>query len=227
MKETLKKFLLQHSRFSKIVTRILNIVLFNKIISSRKENNFQINGLLKKTKIHVIGKGNKIIIDEYARLIKCKISISGNNNIIHIKRQAYMEYGEICIEDSNGNIVIGNNTIISSNCHLAAIEGTHIDIGANCLFSAFVTLRTGDSHTIFNLEDGNRINHSEDIIIEDHVWVGNGATILKGVHISKNCVIGTNAVVTRNISSESVVAGNPAKLIRKNINWSAIRNEGK
>ena len=71
MKETLKKFLLQHSRFSKIVTRILNVVLFNKIISSRKENNFQINGLLKKTKIHVIGKGNKIIIDEYARLIKC------------------------------------------------------------------------------------------------------------------------------------------------------------
>lgn len=170
-----------------------------------------------------MGGENNIIIDDYSRIVNCKISITGNNNTIHIGNKVYLEYGEICIEDDNNEILIGGNSIISNNCHMAAIEGTKIKIGENCLFSAHVTVRTGDSHTIFELENEKRINYSKDVIIENHVWVGNNATILKGVHICDNCVIGTNSVVTKSINFGSVVAGNPARVVKQNINWSALR----
>jgi carbonic anhydrase/acetyltransferase-like protein (isoleucine patch superfamily) len=53
-----------------------------------------------------------------------------------------------------------------------------------------------------------------DVIIGHDVWIGNGATILSGVHIGNGAVIGACSVVTRDVPSYGIVAGNPAKLIR-------------
>ena len=77
--------------------------------------------------------------------------------------------------------------------HLACIEGTAISIGEHCLFSSDVTLRTGDSHAITDLA-GKRINASEDIILADHVWVGNRAIITKGASVAQDSVVATGAI---------------------------------
>ena len=53
------------------------------------------------------------------------------------------------------------------------------------------------------------------IVIEDGVWVGIGATVLQGVTIGKNSVVGANSVVTRDVPPNTVVAGNPAKIVKK------------
>ena len=53
------------------------------------------------------------------------------------------------------------------------------------------------------------------IIIEDDVWISFNATILKGVTIGKGAVVAANAVVTKNVEPYTVVAGNPAVLIKK------------
>jgi len=54
----------------------------------------------------------------------------------------------------------------------------------------------------------------KEVILEDNVWVGANAIILKGVRIGKNSVIGAGSVVTKDVPSNVVVAGNPAKIVR-------------
>ena len=53
------------------------------------------------------------------------------------------------------------------------------------------------------------------IVIEDNVWLGAGAIVLPGVRIGQNAVIGSGAVVTRDVPESDIVAGVPAKSIRK------------
>lgn len=52
------------------------------------------------------------------------------------------------------------------------------------------------------------------ITIKDGVWIGGGAIILGGVTLGANCVVGAGAVVTKDVSPYTVVAGNPAKIVR-------------
>jgi maltose O-acetyltransferase len=53
------------------------------------------------------------------------------------------------------------------------------------------------------------------VIIEDDVWIGARVIILKGVRVGRGAIIGAGAVVTKNVPPFSVVAGNPARVIRK------------
>jgi len=53
------------------------------------------------------------------------------------------------------------------------------------------------------------------IVIEDNVWLGGGAILLPGVTIGRNAVVGAGAVVPRNVPANTVVAGNPARVIRE------------
>lgn len=117
----------------------------------------------------------------------------------------------------------GRGTYFAGKIHLAAIEGTRIEIGNDCLFSSEIVFRTGDSHSILDM-DGNRINASKDIIVGNHVWVGHRALINKGVTIEDDSIIGTGAIVTRSFCEKNVViAGVPAKIIKSNVNWDVKR----
>lgn len=51
--------------------------------------------------------------------------------------------------------------------------------------------------------------------IEDRVWIGLGAIILSGVRVGENSIIAAGAVVTKDVPKNSIVAGNPAKVIKK------------
>lgn len=114
------------------------------------------------------------------------------------------------------SIVIGNNTGISGGSICAALR---VEIGSECLLGANVTISDTDFHPIEPI--GRRYNNNYNdisaapIIIEDNVFIGAGAFILKGVRIGKNSVIGAGSVVTKNVAENTIVAGNPAKLIKK------------
>ena len=93
-----------------------------------------------------------------------------------------------------------------------------ITIGENCAIARNVLIMDFDAHLI-TYEDGATNRVTAPITIGDSVWIGAGATILKGVHIGDNAIIGAGAVVTKDVKANTIVAGNPAKPIREHCNW--------
>lgn len=204
--------------------RLHNRILgFNKI-SISPSNKIKIGAvLMKNTTILVKGINNTITIKNLSRLVNCSIYISGNNNHIVISSRAGLNKTDLHMEDDNNKIFIGENTSFFGDTQLAAMEGTSIRIGEDCMFSSDIQFRTGDSHSIIDF-NGKRLNPSENIYIGNHVWVGTKVICLKGVHIADNCIVGAGSLLTKKFNEENViVAGNPAKIVKHNINWLVKR----
>lgn len=104
---------------------------------------------------------------------------------------------------------IGRNSRING-CHISASE--KVIIGKNVRISQYVLIMDNDFHNIHDhFTDGKK----ESIIIEDDVWIAAKATILKGVRIGRGAVVAAGAVVTKNVEPFTVVAGVPARPIKK------------
>ncbi|MEF9940576.1 MAG: acyltransferase [Clostridium sp.] len=202
---------------------LINRIPFNNKIKLRGTHCNISNTILFKCKIDCRGNGNVIINNTGGCLRNCLIYIVGNNNTIEIGENTHITNGELWIEDDNNKIIIGSNTSLCGKIHLACIEGCTIAIGDNCLFSSDIVFRTGDSHSILDL-DGNRINPAQDIIVKNHVWIGNKVIVTKGASIAENSIVGTGAIVTKKFDETNVViTGVPAKITKENINWSVER----
>lgn len=98
------------------------------------------------------------------------------------------------------------------------IDGTRpwlIEIGNNVTITSGVTILTHgyDWSVIMNKYDGQMYASSGKVKIGNNVFIGTKATILKGVEVGDNVIIGANSLVNKNIPSNVVVAGNPAKVI--------------
>lgn len=224
-REIVKKFLKNNPSIAKILSFIFNRLPFNNRISIGigKKNELENHGILNKCKIKIVGENNYIYIGTLSRLKNTVIYISGDNNKVYIGDDVRIIDGNLHIEDDLGGIEIGSDTAICGKTHLAVIEGTKILIGKGCLFSSSIVVRTGDSHSILDL-DGNRVNYSKSVIIGNHVWVGNQVIILKGVRIPENTIVGTGAVVTKSFDNSNIIIGGiPATIIKKNIIWRGER----
>lgn len=180
-------------------------------------------GIMKGARIKIDGKRNVLEVKNPTTNSGINIFIKGNDNHILIDENCVLKNLKIWIEDDNNNIFIGKNTLICGDTKLSCIEGKSIRIGSGCMFSDGIDVRTGDSHSVLD-EEGKRINPSKDITICDHVWVGQGVTILKGCMILKNSIVATKSVVTKPFNKENVtIAGNPARIVKENINWDVAR----
>jgi acetyltransferase-like isoleucine patch superfamily enzyme len=115
------------------------------------------------------------------------------------------------------SIIIGNNTHLGEGSHVSAI--TQIIIGSNVLMGRRISI-IDNSHGDSSLEDftkppsKRKLTSKGPIIIEDNVWIGDKVTILSGVTIGANSIVGANSVVTKDVPSNSIVGGVPAKLIK-------------
>ena len=112
--------------------------------------------------------------------------------------------------DCGKNIKVGKDVFINACCKFQDQGG--IEIGNGVLIGHNVTLAT--------LNHDERPSHRQNIYpkpikIGDNVWIGSNATILQGVTIGNGAIIGANAVVTKNVPENTIVAGIPAKIIRK------------
>lgn len=179
--------------------------------------------ILRNCKMTIRGKGNCIEIGTQCYLKNCSFHISGNNNVIRLEENVSAVACEIFIEDDNNRVIIGEHTHISGKTHIACIEGTSIRIGKNSLLSSEVTVRSGDSHAVLDL-NGNRINPSADILIGEHVWIGNRTIFTKGAQVQKDSIVATGAVVTKKFDESNVILGGvPAKVRKTDINWKEER----
>ncbi|WP_207426482.1 acyltransferase [Pedobacter sp. SYSU D00535] len=112
-------------------------------------------------------------------------------------------------------IIIGNNVSFNQDCHVACIS--RIVIGDNVLVGSKVFISDhyhGDPKEFSLVPPALRKLYSKgDIEIGCNVWIGEGVAILSGVKIGENVIIGANSVVTRDLPSNCVVAGAPAKIL--------------
>lgn len=90
-----------------------------------------------------------------------------------------------------------------------------ITIGHNVSIAKDVVIMDSDAHEI--CYEGYVM--SKDVCIEDNVWIGTRAMILKGVTVGEGAIIGAGSIVTKNVPAHSVVAGSPARVIRTNVDF--------
>lgn len=105
------------------------------------------------------------------------------------------------------NVKIGENVIIMSNCLMMAAGG--ITIEDNTMIAANVQL-ISNNHDV----EHRSIITCKPVHIKKNCWIGAGATILAGVTIGENSIVGAGSIVTKNVPDNVVVAGNPAKIIK-------------
>lgn len=117
-------------------------------------------------------------------------------------------------------LIIGKNVQINDYVHISARE--RIEIRDNVLIASKVFISDLDhgcysSNEFFdiNIIPKERKLFSKPVIIQKNVWIGENVSILSGVEIGENSVIGAGSVVTKNIPKNTIVVGNPAKVIKK------------
>ena len=170
----------------------------------------------------IMGTNNTIVVKSLLP-INVSIVIYGDNHKLTIEENVVFKKGQIWFEDHDCEICIESGTTIEE-AHLAVAEnGTKILIGKDCMFSKGIHIATTDSHSIIDIESGNRTNPAQDIIIGNHVWLGYCANVNKGVSIGDNVVVAGHSVVTKSIPANSIVAGVSARIVKSNITWNRIR----
>ncbi|MGN6605141.1 MAG: acyltransferase [Ginsengibacter sp.] len=142
------------------------------------------------------------------------IKIGGNcvfrtariSNLIGLNRRTTLS-----TQNENAEIIIGENCGFS-----AVVIGARksIIIGKNVMVGANVLITDHDWHSMDPDNRENGIPETKPVKIEDNVFIGYSSSILKGVTIGKNSVIGANSVVTKDIPENVIAAGNPCKIIR-------------
>lgn len=115
-------------------------------------------------------------------------------------------------------IIIGNHVSINYDVHIGAINKVIIEDGVLIASKVFITDHGHGKATVNDMEipPQERILYSKGIVhIKKNAWIGEGVTILPNVTIGENCIVGANAVVTKSFPDNCIIAGNPARIIKK------------
>ncbi|MDY6985759.1 MAG: sugar O-acetyltransferase [Candidatus Thermoplasmatota archaeon] len=140
--------------------------------------------------------------EEYKEALKQLFGGIGNKTVVRVP--FFCDYGK--------NIFIGSDCFINYDC--VFLDEGRIDIGDRVWIGPGVHIY-GVEH---KLEVDKRSNIRDvPVVIENDVWIGGHATILPGITLGRGCAVGAGSVVTKSVDSKAVVAGNPAKEIRKTV----------
>ena len=116
----------------------------------------------------------------------------------------YMEFAN--------HLEMGVNSFINYDCIM--LNNAMIKLGDNVLVGPKVSFYTA-MHPIDAKQREQWLVYAKPITVEDNVWIGGSATILGGVTIGKNAIVGAGAVVTKDVEPNTIVVGNPARVLRK------------
>lgn len=156
--------------------------------------------LIKRQPLLLVGKGNVVI--------------KGSATVGYFPSPFFFNtYAHFDLRQNNARIEIGNGTILNNNPTLIA-DGATISIGSYCFIGLNFTIMTSDAH---NLHPAKR--QSSDfpriaVTIGNNVFIGSNVTVLKGVEIGDNSVIGSGSMVIDSIPPNVIAAGVPCKIIK-------------
>ena len=183
------------------------------------KNKLEIFGKLRKNKIKISGNNNIIYVGKNSILRDCNIFIKGNNNILYIGDDCVVNKTSIILDNEGAEIRIGNQTSIAK-AQIVSLASYKIEIGDDCMLSYDTEIRNTHCHKIYDKNTNQRINEGNSVNIGNHVWLGMRVIILKGVTIEDNSIVAGGSIVTKDVKSNTIVSGSPAKQIKENIYWT-------
>jgi acetyltransferase-like isoleucine patch superfamily enzyme len=196
---TMLRFMRAHNMLNRHFARLLTRLVFLKL---RHRKRLQVDGLC------FICPGVKLEIGKHAVLRMGRWSWIGHDSKIRVHE---------------GEASIGAKTVMGQECTISAYQ--HVSIGRECIIADRVMLIDFD-HGVVEVERPIRLQgiYKRDVKVANNVWIGYGACILRGVTVGDNSIVGTNAVVTKDVPANAVVGGVPAKVIRmrdapKDLRW--------
>jgi acetyltransferase-like isoleucine patch superfamily enzyme len=127
---------------------------------------------------------------------------------------------DVRMASSESLVHIGQGT--TSNGVLIVTQGARrrVQIGHDCMFAQGVIIRNADMHAIVDLSTWKAVNPQADVVIENHVWLGQDCMILRDVLIGQGSVIGAKSLVTKTIPSTSIAGGVPCKVLKSGFSWT-------
>ncbi len=188
-------FVLRKFFFRKLLTRVGRNVIFGRSMTIRHPNRIMV--------------GANVVFDDYVVL-----DAKGTDNRgIDIADNVIVGRGSV-ISCKNGNISIGEGTNIAMSCFIQSARD--VQIGKNVLFAAYCYVIGGGDHRTDRIDvpiiyQGQVVRG---VTIEDNCWLGAGVKVQDGVTIGHDSIIGSGAVVTKDIPPYSVAVGVPAKVVK-------------
>jgi acetyltransferase-like isoleucine patch superfamily enzyme len=175
---------------------LIKVKVYKNLFSNNKPK-------LYNTKINLptqfIGKGNIEINSSHLGVFHSPFFING--------------YGYLEARTETAKIIIGHGTAINNNFVMIADKSSVI-IGCRCLIGPNFFVTDSDFHGIKVAERNAENYETSSVFIGDDVFIGDNVRVLKGVTIGAGSVIGSGAVVAKDVASNSVAIGVPAKVIR-------------
>jgi acetyltransferase-like isoleucine patch superfamily enzyme len=113
-----------------------------------------------------------------------------------------------------GEVRIGAKSVLGQECTISCYK--HVSIGRECIVADRVMLIDFD-HGVVEVERPIRLQgiYKRDVRVGNNVWIGYGAALLRGVTVGDNAIVGTSSVVTKDVADDAVVAGAPARELRR------------
>ena len=175
----------------------------------------QVKHKIKGINVIFKGKNNTLKINEdIDKIYDISVTFEGNESVAIVKSNTHCCLCSYCFYKMDRS-----SSINPSGKMWVADNNAKITIGKNCIISWNVEFMGVDHHTLLD-KNGKVCNYPEPIEIKDHVWIGSSVKICKGVTIAENNMIGMGSVVTKSfLETNCVIAGNPAKIVKRNVNW--------
>jgi acetyltransferase-like isoleucine patch superfamily enzyme len=170
-------------------------------------------------KLRITGPNARVVLGAGGTFRQCNFVIEAPDSTLEIGEGVTFT-GSIFLKGKAPNkVVIGPGTTCG-NVTIICGEGSTVEIGADCMLAWAVEIRTTDSHAIFDIATGERINAADNIRLGDHVWVAAKTTLLKSTRVAEGSVVGMGAFLNKDFPEpNSLIVGNPARVVRSGIRW--------
>ena len=163
-----------------------------------------------RPQLESLGDGFTFLNPWHIEIFGAPVSIGRHANIITTSDHK-VRFTVWAKEEDKGKITIGDYCLVCPGVRISSAE--EITISDNCMIASGAYITDTDWHDVYNRVHS--LGNPCAVHIGDNVWIGDSATICKGVHIGDNSIVGAGAVVKHSIPANVIAAGNPARIVKE------------